>query len=85
MQGTLATVFPIFWLVRMKIISSNIKEADYDRKSKQLTILFINRPRWKYTYYNVSPQRWVNFIKAKSKGEYFSKYIRDVYNFKKVI
>ena len=40
---------------------------------------FINRPRWRYTYYKVSPRIWVEFVRSQSKGQYFSDIIRDHY------
>lgn len=69
----------------MNIFSSNIKTADYDRTKKELTMVFINRPRWTYTYKKVPITVWNKFIKAESKGQYFSGYIKDIYNFSKTI
>ena len=69
----------------MQINSSNIKSADYDRQTQRLTLIFINRPSWVYTYYHVSPKVWVEFIKAQSKGTYFSAAIRDVYTYRRTI
>ena len=69
----------------MQITSSNIKSAEYDRTTPRLTLIFINRPRWVYTYYHVSPKVWVEFLKAQSKGTYFSAAIRDNYNYRRTI
>lgn len=63
----------------MQIVSSNIKTADYDRTKRELKMTFINRPRWRYTYYKVSPRIWVEFVRSQSKGQYFSDIIRDHY------
>lgn len=69
----------------MQINSSNIREADYDRKSRLLRMTFINRPRWEYTYYNVPPTIWARFLQASSKGGYFSDFIRDVFRYSRII
>lgn len=69
----------------MKIVSSNIMSADYDRTKRELTMVFINRPRWVYTYYNVPIKIWNEFIRSQSKGEYFSAVIRDVYRYKRMV
>lgn len=65
----------------MKIYSSNIATADYDKNEHKLIMTFINRPSWTYTYYNVPPRIWVKFIQAESHGQYFSSHIRDVYSY----
>ena len=65
----------------MRIVSSNIKTADYDRTKRELKMTFINRPRWRYTYYKVSPRIWVEFVRSQSKGQYFSDIIRDHYTY----
>lgn len=69
----------------MKIVSSNIMSADYDRRKRELTMIFINRPRWVYVYSNVPIKIWNEFINSQSKGEYFSAIIRDVYRYKRII
>ena len=65
----------------MIIVSSNIKTADYDRVKRELRLTFINRPRWVYIYYKVSPRIWTEFVKSQSKGQYFSDIIRDNYQY----
>ena len=70
---------------KMIIHSSNIKTADYDRTKHELKMTFINRPRWVYTYYKVSPRVWAEFVKSQSKGQYFSDIIRDSYNYSRTI
>jgi hypothetical protein len=69
----------------MQIVSSNIMTADYDRKSRILTMVFVNRPRWEYQYYNVPLPIWTRFVKSESKGEYFSAVIRGVYRYRRII
>ena len=69
----------------MQIQSSNIKSAEYDRENRILTMVFINRPRWVYHYYNVPSSIWVRFIRATSKGVFFAHHIKDVYLFKRKV
>lgn len=69
----------------MQIVSSNIRTADYDRVKKELTLTFVNRPRWVYTYYKVPITIWTGFIRSQSKGQYFSDVIRDVYRYRRTI
>lgn len=69
----------------MQIVSSNIRTADYDRVKRELKLTFINRPRWEYIYYNVSPNIWTEFVKSRSKGQYFSEIIRDAFRYSRII
>lgn len=69
----------------MNIQSTNIKTADYDRVKKELTLTFRNRPRWVYVYYKVPTNIWVEFVKAQSKGQYFSDFIKDNYQYRRTI
>lgn len=69
----------------MKISSSNIREASYDKKTKVLTMIFINRPTWVYKYINVPPKIWTGLIKAESKGIYFAERIKNDYQFKRTV
>lgn len=69
----------------MRIISSNIKTADYDRKKRELRMTFVNRPRWLYTYYKVPIRIWVEFVRSQSKGQYFSQIIREKYRYSRIV
>ena len=69
----------------MKIVSSNINTADYDRVKRELRLTFINRPRWLYVYYKVSPRIWTEFVRSQSKGQYFSEIIRDKYRYSRIV
>lgn len=73
------------FILKMNISSSNIKTADYNKSTRTLSMVFINRPRWEYTYYNVPLPIWTRFIASTSKGEYFSAIIRDVYRYTRKI
>ena len=69
----------------MRIVSSNIRTADYDRVKRELVMTFINRPRWIYIYYNVPSRIWVEFVKSASKGQYFSDIIRNSYRYSRIV
>lgn len=69
----------------MKIASSNIATADYDRNTRVLTMTFINRPFWKYEYQRVPIRVWTDFLRSESKGQYFSGAIRNIYRYKRII
>lgn len=69
----------------MQIVSSNIRTADYDRRKRELRMTFVNRPRWVYIFYKVSPRIWTEFVKSQSKGQYFSDIIRDNFLYSRII
>lgn len=62
--------------------SSNIKRLAYDDEKALLEVEFRNGR--KYQYNSVPISVWVNFLASKSKGKYFSKYIKGQYNFNKI-
>lgn len=61
-------------ITRMPIESSNIKSIGYHENTRTLEIEFLKGPIWRYT--PITPQAWVDFSKAKSKGTYFATHIR---------
>lgn len=69
----------------MRIVSSNIKTADYDRTKRELKMTFINRPRWVYTYYKVPLRIWVEFVRSQSKGQYLKEIIETSFSFCKTV
>lgn len=77
------TVFPNFMPMRVK--SSNIKTAEYDKRTHLLILTFINRPTWVYIYKAVPPKIWTGFMRAKSKGQYFANNIKEEFNFTRSI
>lgn len=79
------TFYARFLFYKMKIHSSNIKSASYNRRERTLTLYFINRPRWKYIYSNVPVTVWIKFQRAESQGKYFHDYIKDEYLFKRIV
>ena len=76
-------MFPNF--MTMRVDSSNIKTADYDKRTHILTMVFVNRPTWVYSYRAVPPRVWTGFLKAKSQGQYFANYIKNEYSFSRSI
>lgn len=59
--------------------SSAISQADYDERSRVLTIWFVESGG-PYDYYNVPPHIYDGLCTATSKGTYFNDHIRDVYS-----
>jgi hypothetical protein len=70
---------------QVPVFSSNLKTAAYSTRDKTLVLTFVNRPRWEYIYYHVSPKIWNAFLRAESKGKYFAEYIRDQYQYSRRI
>lgn len=69
----------------MRVVSSNIEYADYNRVTRVLTLRFISRPLWEYSYYKVSSRIWTEFVRSQSKGRYFADFIKDKYKFTKKV
>lgn len=67
----------------MRVFSSNIKEIEYDSKSRVLRVVFLSRPNFTYSYSSVPRRTWVGMLRADSKGEYFHKHIKDLYRYRK--
>lgn len=66
----------------MKVGSSNLKSIRYNQKTSTLTIYF--RSGGVYRYYGVEPETVDELKFTASKGQYFYKFIRDVYPFDRV-
>jgi hypothetical protein len=66
----------------MTMPSTVIRSFRYDEASQVLTITFVSGAQ--YRYWRVPLGVVMNFKKAMSKGNFFSHYIRDVYDFQKV-
>lgn len=69
----------------MRIVSSNIRTAEYDAKTRELKMTFVKRPMWEYTYYKVSPRIWVEFIRSESKGRYHADIIEPRYFYSRTV
>lgn len=65
----------------VKVKSSNIKEVSYDLKLKMLSVTFHAGPT--YTYFKVPATRFRGLVDAVSVGEYFQKFVRFKYAYKK--
>jgi hypothetical protein len=66
---------------REKVSSSSLASVGY--KNNVLEVEF-RKTGDVYQYYNVQEEIFLSFIKAKSKGAYFTSHIRGNYEFKKV-
>jgi KTSC domain len=67
---------------RVPVESSSIASVGYDARQKELDIQF--RSGAVYRYWNVPSEVHAQFLKAPSKGRYFSSQIRGKYTFKKL-
>lgn len=63
--------------------SSNIYWADYDRQTKTLRIRFHSDTNVIYAYYSVPIYVWEAFQVSSSKGKYFNRMIKSVYDFER--
>jgi hypothetical protein len=61
-------------MLRVPVISSNLKSVGYDPKSQTLEIEFLSRDVWRYS--NVPPEIHAALMNAPSKGTYFSAHIK---------
>jgi len=66
----------------MVMPSSVVQSFSYDRDHSRLTIIFVSGRI--YDYYLVPPSVAHGFTKAKSKGTYFNKFIRDRYTCREI-
>ncbi len=64
----------------MEINSSLIARADFRATEKELYITFNNGKE--YMYLNFPVTEWDAFVKAESRGQFFSKNIKGKYNYK---
>lgn len=62
--------------------SSNVRMTRYDRDRKHFFVEFVSGSR--YVYYNVPWSTYLKFRHARSKGAYFSRAIRDSFEFAKL-
>lgn len=66
----------------IKVQSSNLDLVGYDKETKSLVIKFHNGS---YKYFGVPKQIFLNLLNASSKGRYHNDFIKDVYQFQKII
>lgn len=57
--------------------SSNIKAIGYDPANKVLKVQFLSGVTWQYS--GVPPEEHAALMDAESKGSYFARHIRDLY------
>jgi len=67
--------------VMSKVKSSNIAAVGYDKENKKLYVEFKGTKK-KYQYDDVKENIYKSFLRAKSKGQYFSAVIKNSYAFK---
>jgi hypothetical protein len=67
-------------VVSMPDVSSTVvARVAYDEPSRELCVVFTTGRV--YTYHDVPRGRYIQFVNAASKGEFFNRYIRDHYDF----
>ena len=64
------------------VISSNIDEIGYEYGDDILEVWFLSGGR--YIYYGVPQKVYDRFLKARSKGKYFWRYIRGFYDYDRI-
>ena len=67
---------------RSLVSSSNVSSIGYDRDADTLEIEFMNG--WVYQYYGVPEHLYDEVMRAPSKGQFVSQYIRDQYPYSRV-
>jgi hypothetical protein len=62
--------------------STAIKDLAYDQTRRELAVTFVTGRR--YIYFEVSPDEFRAFQRARSKGQFFNTRVRDRYRFERV-
>lgn len=68
---------------KLAVKSTNIKDIEYNKDLKDLTITFLSGNR-KYVYYNVSSILHSKFISSSSKGVFFHRFIAKRFKFAEI-
>lgn len=68
-------------VIKNQIRSSNMKYAEYNTSTKEMTVIFNNDKT--YTYLNVPHSEYTKFRLSESQGSYFSKNISNKYKYEK--
>ena len=69
-------------MVRVSVISTELRSIGYDEKTLTLEVEFHRRGT--YQYFGVTKDVYLNLMSASSKGRYFNASIRDAYNYQRV-
>jgi len=69
-------------ITEQEVISSQFKKVKYDSENKILTITFKNDKR--YEYYDMSADKFKEFMSAESLGKYFIKEIKNTYKYRAI-
>lgn len=67
---------------RESVESSNIASIGYDAGGRILEVEF--HDGGVYDYFDVPPEVFTDFMAASSKGQYFHRHIKDVYQYERV-
>jgi hypothetical protein len=68
-------------LLEVRVRSSNIREVNYNKDSKDLEIKFMNRPDSIYIFKNVPYDIYEGLMKDESKGKFFHRKIKNKFGF----
>lgn len=63
----------------VEIESTNLCAVGYDPEKRELCVSFKSNPKTRYSYANVEPEVFSDFMQAKSKGSFFHSQIRTKY------
>lgn len=66
----------------IKVTSSNISRIGYSEKKKELFVKFNNGSL--YEYYNVPKVLFTDMIRAKSKGKFFNRKIKNRFSYQRI-
>jgi hypothetical protein len=66
-----------------RVLSSVMNEIEYDPRSGDLDIRFVNGRRYRYS--DVPPELYNHLIEAESKGAFFNVHIRDAYTHRELV
>ncbi len=69
-------------MVRVSVISTELRSIAYDENTLTLEVEF--RRRGTYQYFGVTNDVYLNLMSAPSKGRYFNASIRDAYDYQRV-
>lgn len=63
--------------------SDCVNSLEYDEEHQQMTVHF--NKRGSYTYFDVEPYVFAEFNNAGSRGTYFNLYVRDRYEYERIM
>ena len=72
----------IKYMAKVNVKSSTVASVDYDSKSKEMTVEFLNGSS--YVYEKVPESVYSDFMKAESKGKFVAKSLRNKFTDRRV-